>query len=250
MAVLLDAASKYFSAADAALIAAMTGVSQFSISSWAYILNDAKDHDYICWGPHSASTAGWLYWRDDVASTSGRTNTISGLTYPPDQRAEGATGLWNDYNWHHWVYTWIGNTAGGQRHYKDGVLDPNVGSTVGHATIAGYALPTPIRFGNVYPANATQWFHGGMDDIRLYNRILTPQEAQIIFTRRGTDAILNGLMLRYLLQDKAPGAVMDGTAGEVRDVGEFGYNARGDSGSAYASYQESAVLSGLRRRAA
>lgn len=242
---------EYFSTAKAGLLAALTGATQFSISFWGTIVTGAfdRDHELVTWGPHAASTLGWLFWRDDSDTTFGRSNTVSGLTYPPEHRVVAATGSWNDTNWYHWVYTWLADSATGQKLYRNGVQDVNTGSTVGHASLTGYAS-NPVRIGNVSgTVSSANYFHGMMDDIRLYSRVLTPNEVMSIFTRRGTDDIVDGLLLRYLLQDKAPGQNMDATADAVKDSGEFSYHATADGGY-YPTYVESAILSGIRRRSA
>jgi hypothetical protein len=165
------------------------------------------------------------------------------------QRADGATGAWNDTNWRHVAFTWLANDATGIKLYFNGVQDANTGSSVGYTSITGYPS-TPIRFGDTSPASAANWLLGGLDDIRIYNRILALAEIQTIVTCRGTDTVRNGLLLRYPLLDKAPGVDMDGTASEVKDIGSYIYHARGDSGTNYATFRASDVLNGYRRRRA
>lgn len=53
-------------------------------------------------------------------------------------------------------------------------------------------------------ANSTQGPNALIEDFRLYNRRLGPGEVSTIFAAKGKDAILDGLLHRYPLNDGAP----------------------------------------------
>ena len=67
------------------------------------------------------------------------------------------------------------------------------------------------------------FFNGKMNDVRIYNRVLSDDELQTIFAARGVDGIVNGLVGRWLLNEKSPGTTVSG-AGSVKDIGPFGNN--------------------------
>ncbi len=249
MAVQMDAASEYFSCTKSGLYSALTGLTEFSICMWARIDDLTKDHDLCTWGPHAAATNGWLFWRDeDDTGGFGRADTLS-MLIDNDLRAVADTNTMNDGNWAHYCVTVQLGVASGYHLYKNGVeVLYGQDSLAGYSSLTGYAS-TPVRWGeeSTPPDN---WLDGAIDDPRIYNRVLTPAEVLSIYSRRGTDDVIDGLLVRYLLQDKAPGQNMDGTADEVKDETGNAFHAYGDSGTAYATYRESEVLGGLRRRSA
>lgn len=63
---------------------------------------------------------------------------------------------------------------------------------------------------------------GRTEDIRFYNRALTPDEIQTIFTCEGIDGIVRGLTNRWQLDEQPPGTVV--AAGFPRDVGNATLN--------------------------
>ncbi|HSN70007.1 MAG TPA: LamG-like jellyroll fold domain-containing protein [Steroidobacteraceae bacterium] len=252
MAISLDARYENFAVGDSPLLSALTGLSTFSISLWAKVDSTTKDHDFCIWGPHSATTGGWLFWRDDSGGAFGRTDMVAGLV-DNDLRIETVNSSWNDTNWHHACLTVQLGSATGFNAYIDAVnRNYNRNSLAGYAALTGAGAGVPVRFGDSTPASSSSWMLGDLDDIRIYNRVLTPTEIQTIYNRRGTDDIINGLLVRYLLQDAAPGTDLTGASDEVRDSGPGGYDATANDPSAvtYPTYVASAVLSGLRRRAA
>lgn len=248
MAVQMDAANEYFSCIKSALYSALTGLDAFSISMWVRLDDLTKDHDFCTWGPHGADTNGWLFWRDELGNVYSQTDTMAMLT-DNNIRSEADTDSLNDSLWHHICATVELGSATGFHLYLDGV-DVTYGgqSLTGYTSLTGYS-DVPVRWGeeNTPPDN---WFDGIMDDPRIYGRVLAQNEVKTIHACRGLDDISDGLIVRYTLQDKAPGLSMDGTADEVKDSGPDGHHAYGDSGVAYATYRESAVLNGLRRRSA
>jgi hypothetical protein len=49
------------------------------------------------------------------------------------------------------------------------------------------------------------FFDGNLDDVRIYNRMLSANELQIIFGCKGSDAIYYGLRARYNMEEKQKG---------------------------------------------
>lgn len=247
MAVNLSARYENFSVGDSPLMAALNGLTTFSISLWARYAGGERDSDFCTWGPHAATTGGWLFWRDEADTKFGNVNTFSCLV-DNDRRGVAPDNTWNDTNWHHACMTMEAGSVDGLQLYFDGVntiADQN--SLVGWA---GFVDPgVVVRFGDSVPNAGSSWMVGDLDDCRLYNRVLTPTEVQIIRTCRGTDSIVNGMLLRFQLMEKAPGQAMDGTSNEVKDSGPGHYDGSAND-TGYPTYIESAAMNGFRRRSA
>jgi hypothetical protein len=80
--------------------------------------------------------------------------------------------------WINIAMTWDGSpTASNVLFYKNGVLIPHDSNTDGVSLVSGSALPFTISSG--YAVN------GAMDDLMVYNRVLSPAEVASIYTNSG-----------------------------------------------------------------
>lgn len=86
---------------------------------------------------------------------------------------------------HHAVFTLICNSAVavGHRIWVNGVERtvthvPGLTTTV--ASIPSFT--TPIQYGERFTGSGTEFRQGSVDDIRVYNRALTPQEIRLLYT--------------------------------------------------------------------
>ena len=70
----------------------------------------------------------------------------------------------------------------------------------------------------------TQVFVGEMGDVRLYNRALSADEWKIIYEARGSDNIVNGLVMRLLMNEKVEGSTPSGNY-SVIDISNEGNHA-------------------------
>jgi hypothetical protein len=109
--------------------------------------------------------------------------------------------------WYHIAAT-VDATKFGQI-YINGVLEA---SGVGADTATG----TTLSIGNRNGAAANQCTNGVLDDVRVYTRVLGASEIATIFACRGADSIFFGLQNRFLLNERAEGAVASG-AGIIKD---------------------------------
>jgi len=140
--------------------------------------------------------------------------------------------------WFHVVFT--GERSGGNSItdiYINGVLDSGPFSIA--ESIPGAALMT---LGNRTGVGVTDGLNGLLDDVRIYNRRLSPAEVQSIFAARGRDSVLQGLLSRITFKG-VPGTSPVG-ADSVKDVGPSG-NHYTPTGSPV--YREK-FIGGLRRR--
>ncbi|MEI6346150.1 MAG: LamG domain-containing protein [bacterium] len=86
--------------------------------------------------------------------------------------AQYPTGTITDRNWHHLVLTLDGTNI---RFYIDGVLD----STVANATTFTCVASSAFAIGTV---NTSGWYKGAVDDIRMYNRVLSANEVKSLYS--------------------------------------------------------------------
>ncbi len=107
--------------------------------------------------------------------------------------------------WHHAVWTWDGTT---NRLYVNGVEDANSLTALQTAAI------TDINFGRW--TGGSEYYPGTLDDMRIYDRALSPEEVATIYAARGTDGIVDGLVSRWLMNEGSEGSAASG-AGNVRD---------------------------------
>ena len=86
---------------------------------------------------------------------------------------------------------------------------------------AGTGTDTPIgrtlSIGNRHGAAANQCTNGILDDVRVYNRVLSANEIQTIYACGGCDTIVYGLQNRWLLNEGADGVAASG-AGIIKDM--------------------------------
>ena len=102
--------------------------------------------------------------------------------------------------------------------YIDGVVSATteIAAPVGTPDSAG---------GNTRIANtnigATRTFDGLLDDVRIYDRVLSAAEIRTIFQTRGVDGIVEGLQLRYTFMERPVPSPATGTD-TVKDVSPEG----------------------------
>ncbi len=77
----------------------------------------------------------------------------------------------------------------------------------------------PVWIGGMPTTPSDRPWDGDIDDARIYQRALSAEEILTIFTARGTDGIVDGLLSRYHLNEQPPGTVAPVTANFVKDVG-------------------------------
>jgi chitinase len=115
-----------------------------------------------------------------AVSWSGTNKQIYWDVYDADSRVvvAGTGAVISDNNWHHIVATWDGTTnANGYKIYIDGVLKTQMGS-VAISSIKSSPYPFVVGATSDYqdrPAN------GLIDDVRVYNRALSPTEITALY---------------------------------------------------------------------
>ena len=84
-------------------------------------------------------------------------------------------------HWYHVVHEW--SAGGGLRLYVNGVLDGSASQSI----FTGSGLSNYLAIGGPQPGgtgcstDAATGFAGTIDDVRIYNRALSPQEVQQLY---------------------------------------------------------------------
>ena len=89
-----------------------------------------------------------------------------------------------------------------------------------------------LRLGHRTGASSSEHFPGILDDVRIYDRVISLAEAAAIHGSRGTDGIVKGLIARWLLNEDAPGTVASG-AGLNKDISGQGNNGTPTNGPTF-----------------
>lgn len=87
--------------------------------------------------------------------------------------------------------------------YIDGVLVDSVAS----ASFAGAQSSVYMMIGSSYGNYSEAWY-GAVDDFRIYERVLTQEEAQTIYTCRGTDGIIDDLSHWWPMDEGSEGSTI------------------------------------------
>lgn len=106
--------------------------------------------------------------------------------------------------WRHVAVTYDKGAVGNDPiFYINGVAQTltELAAPVGTATSDA---PEPFTIGNLRPNDTIRAFFGRFADARVYDRILSATEIEAVYTARGNDAILGGLIGRWPLDDEAP----------------------------------------------
>lgn len=175
--------SAYIQVADADVFS-VTATGKLSISVWVrpgtLSFPDVEGTGYVHWlGKGVASQHEWTFRMYSAGNSEGRENRISFYAFNPSG-GEGAGSYTQDpvvtQEWLHFVGV-IDVAAGTIKIYKNGVLrdtDP----------LSGYSIvpqngTAPLRIGT---RDFASYFKGAIDNLYVYNRVLTDAEIQSLYT--------------------------------------------------------------------
>ena len=160
----------------------------------------------LCWRSYAASynNDGFITKINDAADIRDYT-TLRGGGYPRLYIGNGSnvwinttiasealpTNVWVDV-----VCTYDGSTG---KIYYNAVDKTNTSTGAGGNVGSGN---TPVKIGY----HPTYYFTGKLQDARIYNRVLSIAEIQIIHNAVGSDNIINGLVGRWLMNEKHSGS--------------------------------------------
>lgn len=146
------------------------------------------------------ASSGWSLMVDNSFSP----NAVRFFQYAPSAGSWGVANSISTGAWYHIALSYDANTSTtAPVVYVNAVvqttsLDQAISGTP--ATDAGNDLLIGNRI------DEARGFDGRIADVRLYDRVLSLQEVQNIYTARGADRILGGLQGRWRLNDLSPGS--------------------------------------------
>jgi len=185
--------------------------------------------------PSSIAVSAWLKTSDTGAYRGIVDKIASSVGYLIDvnsnnvrftvQNISASGGTVADGSWHFIVGTFNSGT-GESKIYVDGVWKETANASLSHNT-------SSLEIGG--DGASTYYFTGEITDVRVYNRVLSLEEIQVIYRLRGSDNIVHGLLGRWLLNEKHDGATAT-VASSVIDI-----SGQGNHGTPYNSpvYRES-----------
>lgn len=130
--------------------------------------------------------------------------------------------------WYHIVGTYDGVDV---KIYVNGVEEGSTART-GNLT----STTAPVRIGVGSGATSEEPTDGTVDDIRIYDRGLSPEEILTIFASEGVDGIIQNLQARWTMDEDSSGNTASG-AGFVKDTGPNGLNGTPTNTPTYATGQ-------------
>jgi chitodextrinase len=120
-----------------------------------------------------------------VLKMNGNSLQFSGDSFATASARRDSAVAMSMNTWQHVAATWDGSTSGSQIHvYVNGVASDGVTSDGAGAVIDDSA--GPLGIGN-RPSDAARGFDGLIDDVQVYNRVLTPSEVLGVYNGVSSD---------------------------------------------------------------
>ena len=170
----------------------------WATSTTSYTRN-ATDHSVSFWARLDDSGA----VRRPFGNTGAWEMRTSGTTLVDDLLQSGTTADFTmTVGTYHHIVMLIDVTNTDRFAYRDGGLVTSVTT----ATFAGVQIGTMNIA--VAPGGAGQGWFGALDDLRIYDRLLSAGEIETIYTCRGTDGIIDGLAHWWPMDEGVEGATI------------------------------------------
>jgi len=154
-------------------------LADFSVSFW-FITTDTSDGQRLIVGKmgNGGFNNGWGWCVMSEGSASDIRGYYQGDAATDWVETQGISG--NDGNWHHYVI--CKDSTGNMMEYEDGAFDTGPTEGTGIGSVNSFSNTNNIRFGSDYDSD---FCPGSLDDVRIYNRVLSPQEVAILYRWRG-----------------------------------------------------------------
>jgi hypothetical protein len=160
-------------------VSALNDLTTLTVSVWVNVSNLATNRPFIAKSDNSSGGHGWDFGIDN--GTASRVYFIQRGYGPTDLLVRTNTGTLTAGSWQHYVVTWNGsNLSSGVHIYKNG-------AETAYATLQDGTAGTP----QTDAAIATQFargtgfgsslYEGALDDMRIYNRVMTPAEVKMLY---------------------------------------------------------------------
>lgn len=238
MALTFDpASSEYATVAHSTDLDAAIGSGQ-SIAFWMAHNHSTGDNVGVLEKAATDSTArGWIiilfgrdagelniefHHHDDVGTTSKRLIAYTDTDYSGDT-AE-----------HHYLLTYDGGTAlSSTKIYVDGISQ-TMKVLAGYDDLSGGSSLANTETLKVSNRSGIDKLDGTLWDLRVYDRVLSADEALTIATARGADGIVDGLMMRLPMLEGGDGSAASGSD-TIKDWSGNGHHATPTNTPTYAA---------------
>lgn len=212
---------------------------KFSASAWVKAAASSSEMSIVSKEDPLLVSRGWAFY----ANSSGGARVFLTSTWPSNALSKRSSVAINDDHWHHAAFTYDGNGASGLNIYIDGVLS---NGTLPQNTLSGSILSgEPLLIGAIPGGGGALPMKGLIDDVRVYNRVLSADEIKRLYkigatlkvnTSINNDSLKNGLVGYWSFDGKdiagiPSTATSPGTVYDRSGQGNNGlyYNATGTS---------------------
>lgn len=227
----------------------LDGLSACTFMSW--VKSDSINTDdgwQIAINPDSGdSHIGFRF--DTVGAVSGNDDCLkAGLSVSGNDHSRETAANTQTTDWLHTCCRWSNGNI--MQIYLNGVEDTTATGITGTGvgTFSTGHQPFNVGRGTKYVTTADGW-NGLLADLRIYNRSLSVNEIETIYALRGSDRIVNGLLVRYAFMEGAPGVSIGTTTDLIKDWGNEANRHLTRTGAASPAWEGSGILRlGGRRR--
>lgn len=185
-----------------------------------------------------SSTGGWRIYVDNITVASSLAFTRGYTTTNGGWRSPANSLILND--WMHIAVTYTDGVANDPIIYINGVSVVVTEITTPAGSAESDAANT-LFIGNA--VSVARGFDGPIGDARCYTRVLSAAEIRTIYSCRGKDGVVDGLVARWVMSEKHPGASPDIGAVRVDSwTGETQYETNGFTYSPAAGSNRAAIV--------
>lgn len=155
-----------------------------AVAFWAKSSQGVAEMCAVSWGDEQTGVAGLRYeCAFNIANVTGASIVGSdcALSYSPPSAV-------NDNNWHHYVFQFSSGALNQVQIFQDGILLSQVVYSHNPNTVLNTSNNWKVNFGRI-PYSIPHYFNGSLDEIGIWNRVLTSCEIKSLYHSSAT--ILN-----------------------------------------------------------
>ena len=177
------------------------GSSPRTIACWIKTTH-TSEHGIVAWGLSTSNGAKW-HFRINSNAANGPLGALRSETQ--GDFTIGST-IVSDGTWHHVACVYPGGgEVGTVQHYVDGVLETAGGNGASTQAVNTSTAAAPVTIGRRTQGTNIQYFDGGIDEVRIYDRALSAPE---IAGLTGAAPTSDGLLL-YMPFEEGSGSLID-----------------------------------------
>ena len=179
----------------------IAGASPRTVAFWVKATG-TSNHGIVAWGNSTINGAKW-HLRINNSAANGPAGAFRVETQ--GDYTIGSTQV-NDGQWHHLAAVYPGGgELGTTELYVDGVLESNITNNPSTQAVDTSITVNPVTIGRRTQANTLGYYPGSLDDVRIYDRALSPDE---VVGLMGMAPTADGLVM-HLPLDEGSGLFTD-----------------------------------------